>query len=124
MKRIIISLSIIAVIIAAGIFALYSVRTKNERLYGHIEAVLSAYESGGDVPSEISSLREFFEKDYMPSLSCVIKDDLLYDIRLLIDRLEPMYDSDCDEFTSECESILGGARRIYYNELPTFLRIL
>lgn len=124
MKRVIICLSIIVVIIAVGIFALYSVRTKNDRLYGHIEAVISAYESDGDVPSEISSLRDFFENDYVPSLGCVINDDLLGELWALINRLEPMYDADCDEFTAECESIRNGARKIYYDELPVFFRIL
>ena len=124
MKRIVICISIIAVIIAVGIFTLYSVNTKNDRLYGHIEAVLSAYESGGDVSAEIQSLTDYFENDYVPCLACIINDDLLSDISVQISRLAPMYESDCDEFTSECESIRNGARKIYYRELPVWFRIL
>ena len=124
MKRVIICLSIIAVIIAVGIFALNMVKAKNDRLYGHIEEVISSYEEGGDVISEINRLREYFEKDYAPKLACIINDDHLAEIRSLINRLEPMFDSDCDEFTAECESIRDMAHKIYLEELPAFFRIL
>lgn len=124
MKRVIICLSIIAIIIAVGAFTIRSVSINNDRLYGHIDAVISAYESDGDVPSEIEKLRDFFLNDYMPKLGCVINDDLLGELWTGISRLEPMYDSGCDEFTAECESLRSGAKKIYYDELPAFFRIL
>lgn len=124
MKRLIISLTIMAVIIAMSVYALYTVSRKNDRLYGHIEAVVSAYEQDGDVDTEIRNLREYFEKDYVPKLGCFVDDDLLHEISALISRLEPMYAADCDEFTAECEAIRAEARKIYLNELPVFFRIM
>lgn len=123
MKRIAICLTIIVLIIAVGVFALFSIDRKNDRLYGHIEAVLGAYESGGDTKSEIKSLQSFFEEDYVRTLGCFVNDERLGDISTCISRLEPMLESDCDEFSAECESIREEARQIYIRELPEFFRI-
>lgn len=124
MKRLIISLSIIAVIVMVGIIAIYSVGEKNERLYGHIESVLAAYDSGEDVGAELSGLRAFFENEYVRALGAFVDDDRLAEISVSIDRLEPMYLSDCDEFSAECFTIRSLAENIYLNELPVLFRIL
>lgn len=124
MKRIFVSLTILAVIIAVGIFALFSVSQKNDRLYGHIEAVISAYESDGDTVLEIQNLQNYFELDYVPKLGAFVDDDLLGEIATCISRLEPMLESDCDEFTAECAAIRTTARKIFLNEAPKLFRIL
>ena len=124
MKRIVISLTIIAVIIAVGLFALWSVSAKNDRLYGHIEAVISAYETDGNVVSEINSLRDFYESEYLPRLGYFVDDDQLTELSTLIARLEPMYRAECDEFIAECEAIRENAHRIYLKEVPALFRIL
>lgn len=124
MKRLIVSLSIIAIILAVGIFALITVSNKNDRLYGQIEAVISTYENGGDVSKEISELREFFENDYAKRLRLIVSDEYLGEMSSLISRLEPMVESECDEFTAECEALRNAARKIYLSELPTWERVL
>lgn len=123
MKRIIICLTIIALIIAAGIAAIYTVSEKNDRLYGRIESVLSAYESGG-VMEEIESLKSFFEGEYVPTLGAFIDDDSLAEMSVYISRLAPMVESDCDEFRAECEALKAEARKLYLGELPLPFRIL
>ena len=60
MKRLIVSLSIIAIILAVGFFAIMTVSNKNDRLYGKIEAVIEAYEAGSGVSERIGELERFF----------------------------------------------------------------
>ena len=124
MKRIIVCLVIIGVIIAAGIFSCMVVAAKNDRLYGHIESVLSAYDSGGDAMPAIEDLENYFKRDYAPMLACFVNDEMIGELALTISRLKPMYESDCDEFSAECEAVRESADRIYKSEVPSFFRIL
>lgn len=124
MKRLIVSITIIGVIIAVGVVAIMTVNAKNQRLYGHIEAVLSEYNGGSDPTAEIEKLESFFSSRYAPNLGYFVNDDELQEIEIMISKLKPMYDSDCDEFSAECESIKAAAKKIYLNELPCFYRIL
>lgn len=124
MKRVIVCLVIIGVIIATGIFSCAAVAAKNDRLYGHIESVLSAYDSGGDASSAIDDLERYFRTDYAPKLACIIDDEMIGELALVISRLKPMYESDCDEFSAECEAVRASAERIYKSEVPSFFRIL
>ena len=124
MKRVVICLVIIGVIIAAGIFSCMVVAAKNDRLYGHIESVLSIYDAGGDANSAISDLENYFRTDYAPKLACFVNDEMIGELAVTISRLKPMYESDCDEFSAECEAVRAGADRIYKSEVPSFFRIL
>ena len=124
MKRIIVCIFIIGAIIAVGVFSCVLVASKNDRLYGHIEAVISAYDGGKDVIPEISGLREFYESEYLPGLGYFVDDDNLTELSTMIARLEPMYSSDCDEFIADCAAIRESARRIYLKEVPVLFRIL
>ena len=124
MKRVIICFVIIGAIIAVGIFSCTVVASKNNRLYGHVESVLSEYATDGDTEAAISELERFFCEDYAPPLSVIVNDEMLSDIAAVICRLRPMLESDCDEFASECEVIKAGAAKILRSEMPTFLRIL
>ena len=119
MKRLIISLAIIAVIIAVGAVALYTVGQENDRLYGHIEAVISAYESGEGVEEKIAELKSFFEKSYVRALGAFVDDSFLAELSESINRLGPMY-----EFLAECESARTEAQRIFLAESPRLYRIL
>ena len=124
MKRVIVCLFIIGAIIAAGIFSCMVVAAKNDRLYGHIESVLDIYDSGEDAASAIDELESYFRRDYAPKLACFINDEMLGDRAVAISRLKPMYESDCDEFSAECEAVRESADRIYKSEVPSFFRIL
>lgn len=124
MKRLFVSIAIIGVIIAVGVVAILSVDTKNQKLYGHIDAVLAEFDRGGDPTSEIDDLKNYFDKSYVPFLGCFVKDNSLQEIDLMIAKLKPMYDAGCDEFTAECASIKATAEKIYYDELPCIYRIL
>lgn len=124
MKRLFVSIAIIGVIIAVGVVAILSIDSKNQRLYGHIDAVLAEFDGGGDPSSQIDDLKSFFDKSYAPFLGCFVKDEPLQEIGIMISKLKPMYDAECDEFSSECASIKATARKIYYDELPCIYRIL
>lgn len=124
MKRIVICVVIIVVIIAAGIFSCAVVASKNDRLYGHIQSVLDIYGAGGDATEALDDLENYFRKDYAPKLACLIDDEMIGELAMLISRLKPMYESECDEFSAECEAVRSGAEKIYQSELPSFFRIL
>lgn len=124
MKRIIISISIMALIVAVGVAALITAYSENDRLYGKIESVVRAYESGGDVSKEIEALKKFFKQSYAPALGAFVDDETLGELLSFINRLAPMYESGCDEFTAECEALRTEAEKIYLGELPSVFRIL
>ena len=124
MKRIIVCIFIIGAIIAVGVFSCVLVASKNDRLYGHIESVMDIYDAGGDASSAIDDLETYFRKDYAPKLACFIDDEMLGELASSIARLRPMYESDCDEFSAECEAVRVGAERIYQSEIPSLFRIL
>lgn len=124
MKRLVVCLAIIAAIIAAGIFSISAVSSKNDRLYGHIQSVLDAYGSGEDAREEISALENYFQKDYAPCLGCFVNDNMISELSVSVFKLRPMLESECDEFTAECEAIRTGAERIYRSELPVAYRIM
>ena len=56
MKRIIISIAIIAMIAAAGSMAILYIGEANSRLLGQLELVEKAYSEGGDTAREIALL--------------------------------------------------------------------
>lgn len=123
MKRIIISITIIVIIITIGCSAIYYIDTQNRKLYGKIEMVLNAYSSDDGVEESIGELKTFFHK-YEKGLACIVSEEALIDMSQSITKLLPMYQSDCDEFTAECQSIMTMAARIRSNEIPTWDRIL
>lgn len=123
MKRIIISITIIVIIITIGCSAIFYIDSQNRRLYGKIEMVLNAYSEDDGVEESIGELKTFFHK-YEKGLACIVSEEALIDMSQAITRLLPMYLSDCDEFTAECQSIMTLAARIKSNEIPTWDRIL
>lgn len=124
MKRLVVSLSIIAIILVVGIFAIMTVSNKNDRLYGKIEAVIEAYEAGSGVSERIGELERFFEGEYARRLCSVVSDRYLGEMSAIISKLRPMSESGCDEFTAECAALKEAARKIYLSELPGLERIL
>lgn len=123
MKRIIISITIITIIIAIGCSAIFYIDAQNRKLYGKIEMVLNAYSKNERVEESISELKSFFDK-YEKGLACIVAEDELMDISESISKLLPMYLSECDEFTAECEAIKTLAERIKSNEVPAWHKIL
>ncbi len=123
MKRIIISIGIIAVIIALGCTAIVYIEAHNSKLYGKIDEVVASYEQDEGVVQSISELEDFF-KTYSRKLGCIINDDSLAEISVSISRLTPMYESECDEFTAECAQIKEYAKKILDSEIPYWYRIL
>ncbi len=124
MKRLAVCIAIIAAIVAAGVFSIGLVSSKNERLYGMVRGVIETYEAGGDVSGRINELTDFFKEDYAPKLACVVNDGMLAEMAASASKLEAMYQSGCDEFTAECEALLTGADRILRSELPAAYRVM
>ncbi len=124
MKRIIISICIIAAIIAIGVSAISYIDAQNTKLYGKIEMVINSYRSASeDTPGKISELEDCFSK-YAKTLSCFVGEDMLNSMAVSVSRLMPMYESGSDELYAECETIKEYASAIYRNELPVWYRIL
>lgn len=123
MKRIIISIAIIAMIAAAGSMAILYIGEANSRLLGQLELVEKAYSEGGDTAREIALLSRSY-KSLRRVLGIIADDDDVEEVGALISRLLPMLESDCDEFLAECRMIRSAAAKIYSGELPTLDKIL
>ena len=122
MKRILISIVIIAAIIAAGCLAIAGIETENTKIYGKIEQVLNS-ESEEEAEVAVQELEEVFQ-DYSKRLSCIVDEDLLEEMSGAVYMLKPMLESNSDEFTAQCELIRSYAKRILDREIPTLGRIL
>ncbi len=122
MKRILISIVIIAIIIAAGCFAIAGIEAENTKIYGAIEEVLDS-ESEEEAVEAVNKLEDAF-KEYSKRLSCIVDEDILEEMEGAVYMLMPMLESNSDEFTAQCELIRSYAKRILDREIPTLGRIL
>ena len=124
MKRIAISITIIALIFVAGYSAVAVIDSGNDRLYGQLELVTDSYRSQSpDVEKTISEL-ERSVADYSKRLGWVVSDELLGEMELSTARLMPMYRSNSDEFLAVCSEIKEYARMILESEKVTWSKIL
>ena len=124
MKRIAISIAIIALIFVAGYSAVALIDSGNDRLYGQLELVTDSYRSQSpDVEKTISEL-ERSVADYSKRLGWVVSDELLGEMELSTARLMPMYQSNSDEFLAVCSEIKEYARMILESEKVTWSKIL
>lgn len=124
MKRIAISITIIALIFVAGYSAVALIDSGNDRLYGQLELVTDSYRSQSpDVEKNISEL-ERSVADYSKRLGWVVSDELLGEMELSTARLMPMYQSNSDEFLAVCSEIKEYARMILESEKATWSKIL
>ncbi|MCD7823292.1 MAG: DUF4363 family protein [Oscillospiraceae bacterium] len=122
MKRILISIIIIAAIIAAGCFAIAGIEAENAKIYGAIEEVLNS-ESEEEAAAAVEELEDAF-REYSKRLSCIVDEDILEEMEGAVCMLKPMLQSDSDEFTAQCELIRSYAKRILDREIPSPGRIL
>ncbi|MCD7846534.1 MAG: DUF4363 family protein [Oscillospiraceae bacterium] len=122
MKRIFISIVIIAAIIAAGCFAIAGIEAENTKIYGKIQEVLES-DSLEEAEEAVTELEEAFAK-YSKRLSCIVDEDILEEMEGAVYMLRPMLESSSDEFTAQCELLRSYAKRILDREIPTFGRIL
>lgn len=124
MKRIAISITIIALILVAGYSAVALIDSGNDRLYGKLELVTDSYRSQSpDVEENIFEL-EHYVAVYSKRLGWIVNDELLGEMELSTARLRPMYRSDSDEFLAECAQIKEYARMILESEKVTWSKIL
>lgn len=124
MKRIAISITIIALILVAGYSAVALIDSGNDRLYGKLELVTDSYRSQSpDVEENIFELERYIAV-YSKRLGWIVNDELLGEMELSTARLRPMYRSDSDEFLAECAQIKEYARMILESEKVTWSKIL
>jgi len=122
MKRIFISIVIIAAIIAAGCLAIAGIEAENTKIYGKIQEVLES-DSLEEAEEAVTELEEAFAK-YSKRLSCIVDEDILEEMEGAVSMLRPMLESNSDEFTAQCELIRSYAKRILDREIPSPGRIL
>lgn len=123
MKRLVLSISIIAVIAAMGIVTIFFIKGQNEKLYGKLDLVLYKYENGQDPSQELAEL-EVYAEGYVAKLSYVADEELLGDLYESVVTLRTLYFDSSEEFRTECERIRLLAERIYLKEIPQMGRIL
>ena len=94
MKRIIISIGIIAVIIALGCSAIAYIAVLITKINGKIDEVIASYEQNKGVVQSISELEDFYRK-YSRRLGCITNAEGLAEISVSISRLAPICESEC-----------------------------
>lgn len=124
MKRIAISITIIALILVAGYSAVALIDSGNDRLYGKLELVTDSYRSQSpDVEENIFELERYVAV-YSKRLGWIVNDELIGEMELSTARLRPMYRSNSDEFLAECAQIKEYAQMILESEKVTWSKIL
>lgn len=123
MKRLVLSISIIAVIAAMGIVTMFFIQSQNEKLYGKLDLVLYKYENNEDVSKELTELEEF-AWEYTKKLDYFADEEKLEELYEAVITLKTLYFDSSEEFRTECARIRLLADRIYRREIPDMGRIL
>ncbi len=123
MKRLVLSISIIAVIAAMGIMTIFFIQSQNEKLYGKLDLVLYKYENNEDVSKELAELEEF-TREYTKKLNYFADEEKLEELYEAVITLKTLYFDSSEEFRTECARIRLLADRIYRREIPDMGRIL
>lgn len=123
MKRLVLSISIIAVIAAMGILTIFFIQSQNEKLYGKLDLVLYKYENNEDVSKELVELEEF-TREYTKKLNYFADEEKLEELYEAVITLKTFYFESSEEFRTECARIRLLADRIYRQEIPDMGRIL
>lgn len=123
MKRLVLSISIIAVIAAMGIMTIFFIQSQNEKLYGKLDLVLYKYENNEDVSKELAELEEF-AREYTKKLNYFADEEKLEELYEAVITLKTLYFDSSEEFRTECARIRLLADRIYRREIPDMGRIL
>lgn len=123
MKRLVLSISIIAVIAAMGIMTIFFIQSQNEKLYGKLDLVLYKYENNEDVSKELAELEEF-AREYTKKLNYFADEEKLEELYEAVITLKTLYFDSSEEFRTECARIRLLADMIYRREIPDIGRIL
>ncbi|MBQ8396067.1 MAG: DUF4363 family protein [Oscillospiraceae bacterium] len=123
MKRLVLSISIIAVIAAMGIVTIFFIQSQNEKLYGKLDLVIYKYENNEDVSKELAELEEF-AREYTKKLNYFADEEKLEELYEAVITLKTLYFDSSEEFRTECARIRLLADRIYRREIPDMGRIL
>lgn len=123
MKRLVLSISIIAVIAAMGIMTIFFIQSQNEKLYGKLDLVIYKYENNEDVSKELAELEEF-AREYTKKLDYFADEEKLEELYEAVITLKTLYFDSSEEFRTECARIRLLADRIYRREIPDIGRIL
>lgn len=122
MKRLIIGIVIIVCIIALGIFAIAYISEQNTRLYGKIEEVLIAYDSGEEVAPLLDELEDI-AYNYSRKLTLFVNDEELSEMLETVAMMRAFYSSDPPEFKAQAARLRYLAERIYSDEVCHMGRI-
>ncbi len=123
MKRLIISVLILATIVVTSIVTLSVFDSKNEQLISYIERTEELYKQNKTdlAEEELTRLNRFWS-DYYNLVSYIVQSTKLEEVAQSVSKLKALMGK--DEFLSECESIKYGIRLIYDSEFPYLHSIL
>lgn len=126
MKRVKLCIFIIAMIISMSVYTLYTLGKRNIQLYEYLDRIKSIYLADKNDPRIEPMIAELgsYWRDYYVNISFLIQSSQLGDISDSVARLYPLWQSDCDEFLSEIESIRYQTALLYDNEFPNLHSII
>ncbi len=123
MTRFTVSILIIGVIIALGIFAVAYISYQNDRLLGQIQELMAKYDSGEDASAEIQAVEQAVEH-YAKRMTVIADDEKLDRIREISGELKYHYREKNEEFSALCHRISDLAGDLLRAEIPSVGRIL
>lgn len=123
MKRLYISSSIIAAIVALSISAILLISMQNHALFSELNEIITKYESNEDCTAHLESLQRTF-KSYSRIIGSISSDERLQEIDEVIACLLPMYVENSEEFLAQCYLVKTMAEEILAEQLPSVERLL
>ncbi|MBQ7132595.1 MAG: DUF4363 family protein [Oscillospiraceae bacterium] len=124
MKRMILALSVIAVLVCGSLLSLFLLKNRSAEIIEYTDRIFELYENGehDKALNEASELLEYWDKASL-SLNVLVDTDRISAINSSVYRIGPLIETGCDELTAEIESIKANAKWLYECEVPVWYNV-
>ncbi len=117
MKRLVISIVILAFIAALSTASIIVMKKCNEHLGELVSQTEQAYKNGGDVKKALGELEDYWEKYYL-LLSYFSAEPTMPDMSRTVKKLPELLERDSDDFLAELKSICDWSQLLYDTQFP------
>ena len=122
MKRLWISIVILAVTVVMCTASVMIIKHSNEVLFEHIHSTEEAYRQGGDAKKELGELMEYWERHYV-TLTFLTGSTAMEDIERTAARLPYLLEAGSDDFLAELKGLESWAQLVYDRSVPDLTSI-
>lgn len=117
MKRLYVSIAILALIAIISGFSVYTIKRCNEHLDELVQSTEQAYYGGGDVKKALGKLEDYWEKYYL-AMTYITAEPTMPDMSRAVKKLPELYEAGSDDFLAELKSISDWAQLLYDTQFP------